>query len=653
MKCREKFFLGALVLCGVASTQVQAVTPYFGIRSQGTNAVREMLGWQKLINRCGEEDFYGAAALALEYSQSFRSNRICECLFGDALVSTPVSTTTPSTTACDTGCNDTCDTCALTIAGSCVEGRSSSAFLADYFGLPTDFQSTVTFSPKIRNFVADFQFYVGLDEWACGLWFRLNLPLNWTRWDLNFCESITNAGTNPYLPGYFGPALVPTADLLHAAADFFSGSAPSLGDTVTFEGLKYSKWAGSCKSKSKTRLADVEAALGYNFACGEDYNFGISIRTAAPSGNRPDGEFLFEPISGNGKHWELGVGFNTSAVLWRACDSDTTFSVYLDANIMHLFDACQTRTFDLCSAGDNSRYMLAQKLGANNDTLQGLVDGELVESNSQFANVFAPVANLTASRVDVSVPVVGDVALKFAFETDCGFGFDFGYEFFGSACERICRKKGCNDVTLTDWALKGDAHVYGFFSDEGTPVPVALAATQSTATINAGTNFPGVACEFTDATNSVATGAYLLATANPNIDNPQFAFSDGAELFADLALTTPTRTSIQPITLTDADVNIVTNRNITHKVFAHFNYTWNDREECDWIPFIGVGASAEFASKGGDCSSDCDTICDAATATVTGTTNCATNCNSSDKGNCTRCSSLNQWSVWIKGGFAY
>lgn len=651
MKCREKFFLSALVLCGVASTQVQAVTPYFGIRSQGTSAVREMLGWQKLINRCDEEDFYGAGSLALEYSQSFRSNRIAECLFGDALVTIPAATTpTTPTTGCDTGCdsNNGCNSRSIVISGSCVDDRNNDTdFLADYFGLPTDFQSTVSFSPKIRNFVADFEFYMGLSEWACGLYFRLNLPLNYTRWDLNFCESITNAGTNPYLPGYFGPTLVPTSDLLHSAEDFFAGRTPTLSDGITFQGLKYSKWAGDCKSKTKTRLADVEAVLGYNFACSEDYNFGINIRTAAPAGNRPEGEFLFEPMSGNGKHWELGAGINTSAVLWRACDSDTTFSVYLDANVMHLFDACQTRVFDLCSAGDNSRYMLAQRLGTNNNTLQG--GTPLVLSDSQFANEFAPVANLTASRVDVSVPVVGNVAIKFAFDTDCGFGFDVGYEFFGSACEKVCRKNSCNnnDVTLTDWALKGDAHVVGFLPVDGGSAPINLAATQSTATISHGTNFPGVDCTFVDSSNSVATGALLAATANPRIDNVQPAFSDGDPLFAQPFpdFGPQTNTSIQPITLTEDDINVVTNRNITHKVFAHFNYTWQDREECQWIPFVGVGASAEFASRGGNCDT---TACDV--ATICGTEN---TCDSDDRSNCTSCSSLNQWSVWIKGGFAY
>lgn len=39
-------------------------------------------------------------------------------------------------------------------------------WLADYFGLPRDCQSTVSFKPSISNFILDYSFYLGLDSWA-------------------------------------------------------------------------------------------------------------------------------------------------------------------------------------------------------------------------------------------------------------------------------------------------------------------------------------------------------------------------------------------------------------------------------------------------------------------------------------------------------
>src|SRR6185436_1681238 len=117
-----------------------------------------------------------------------------------------------------------------------------------------------------------------------------------------------------------------------------------------------------------------------------------------PTGNKPEGEFLFEPIVGNGHHWTLGVGFNAHAMLWRSECDDSCFGFYLDANITHLFSTCQRRAFDLCTPGANSRYMLAQKLGTNTQEL----NGGSSTSDSQFINIFAPVANLTTSKVNVS-----------------------------------------------------------------------------------------------------------------------------------------------------------------------------------------------------------------------------------------------------------
>jgi hypothetical protein len=39
-------------------------------------------------------------------------------------------------------------------------------WLADYFGLPCDYQSTVSFKPSISNVILDYSFYLGLYSWA-------------------------------------------------------------------------------------------------------------------------------------------------------------------------------------------------------------------------------------------------------------------------------------------------------------------------------------------------------------------------------------------------------------------------------------------------------------------------------------------------------
>lgn len=621
-----------------------STTSLYSPRSQGVNAARDMVGWEELINLPDKECFYGAVAVTLDYAQTFRGKNICECLFGNLSQTTPATTQT----SCPTDCDDECSDCSIVISGSCVANRGANDWMADNFGLPTDFKSTVSFSPRVQNFVADIQFYVGLNEWVENLWFRFDLPIAHTKWSLRAQEvsGTTAALTGTYLPGYFAPNAVTSTNLLSTATEFFAGKVPTLPNDVVFQPLQYGKWA--CDSLKKTALADVSMVLGYNFVNTDCGFFGLSLRATAPTGNRPEGEFLFEPIVGNGHHWTLGAGMNAHYVFWRSECNDSSFSMYLDANIQHLFKACQTRSFDLCANGTNSRYMLAQKLVATptpNPIVAGALYGNTTSgatgtvanstaSNFQFTNEFAPVANLTGSTVDVKVSVEADIAFKLAYLSDCGLTVDLGYNFWGRACEKITPTK-CSQKDLSVWALKGDAYVYGFNSVGG--ASVALGATQSKATINGGTG-------------AVTTTPSCNNALNTGIDNSQFASvvstANTANTVAveSTGLTTQTNTSIQPVTLDKSALNYSANKGISNKVFTNLSYTWKECE--DWLPYLGVGASAEFGQK---CSSSCgdDTSCGSSS-----TSSCNTGCDDDLDRSCVSCA-LNQWSVWIKGGIAF
>jgi hypothetical protein len=670
-KMQKSFFaLAALVLCAgnvVASNSSSCgSTPLLVPRSTHKNVARDIVGWEEYINLCDKDCFSGALGLTIEFDQTFRSGRLARCLLGADVsnVATNLATTTTNNCGSNSNCgnNSDCNRAVLAIAGSqvCDTDRPANAWLADYFGLPTDFSSTISLSPRIRNITGDIAFYFGLDEWVCGSYFRLDLPITNTRWALRYNETVIDPGINDYPAGYFAPDLVPRADLLDGATAFLTGaSAPTLGDGVIFDNLTAAKWAAAncnCKGLSLTRLAAVTGELGWNFVCCDDYHFGLNIYAAAPTGNRPTGEFFFEPIVGNGHHWELGGGVSAHAVLWRGCESDATFNVYLEGNVEHLFKSCQTRVFDLKGKA-NSRYMLAQKLGdvtdglAGNDDTTGIATSP-TPATAQFANEFAPVANLTSSKVDVKVAVQGDVAIKLAYGNGCGFTWDIGYEFWGRSCEKICRKTGCNAVDpLADgatWALKGDAMVFGFCpTTDNTAIP--LGATESLATIHGGTN------DFCTSGDANATTSW---DRNPSIDNAQFAvatcpLTTGANipvLFSPddaigSAATTQTRTSIDPVFLSDADVDLAGTKGISNKIFTHLSYAWLDCE--DWTPFLGIGVSAEFAQNNcGDCngSNDC-------TSTSTSTTS-ASCCSSSDSTSCHECA-ISQWGVWVKGGFTF
>ena len=116
------------------------------------------------------------------------------------------------------------------------------------------------------------------------------------------------------------------------------------------------------KGHSKTRLSEIQAAFGWNFLQSDDHHFGLIFSTATPTGNRPKGEFLFEPIVGNAHHWEFGLGLTCHYLLFVDECTDRYHWILLMQILPQLFGTRQRRTFDL-EDKPLSRYMLVERLG--------------------------------------------------------------------------------------------------------------------------------------------------------------------------------------------------------------------------------------------------------------------------------------------------
>jgi hypothetical protein len=598
-----KFLSIAVMLTTLRTLAAPPITQY-SIRSQSFNTARHVVGTLNDIHKFDQEKVYGLLTITPEYNRSFNPNNIAHCLFGSAIA-------------------NKCD--AITISGSDVANRGANDWLADYFYLPPDFQSTVKFKPVIDQFLVDLNWYLGLDEWVDGLYFALYTPLTHTRWDLHLHETIGDYGVGQYAAGYFGPAV--TTPPISTFSQYASGTQPAAirqtvagtNETIALEALNFARM--SCTHRVATRFADVRAELGWDMLQEDDWHFGLKIQVAAPCGTRPNGDYLFEPIVGNGRHWEFGAGVTAHVDFWQSEDRDMRATFYFDALAMHMFGARQRRTFDLTNR-PFSRYMLAMEF---TNTVTGNLQGGGVPATSQFDNVIAPVANLTNMGVSVSIPVQADILAMFNLSVH-GWSWDLGYEFWARSCEDI--KLHCNfgnRLQNQSWALKGDAQVFGFIpSDAGSVMPdnspIALSATESKATINAGVN----------GTNTV----------NGNVDNAQLATGDinNVPLKNNVNILTVTpntqiNTSIQPIFLSMADVNPCNTGSsaMTSKVFTHVHYSWLHRT--GWVPSLGIGGQAEFAhnsSNGDDC---CET----------------TNNNCDD---CPRCAASN-WALWLKFGIAF
>ena len=636
----------------IADSCCTRVTTHINPRSLSVNLPRTLSGTVNLVNLPEQEGIYSVFSVAPGYTQTFRPDSIAQCLFGNTL-------------QCD------CKYPTINISGSRVEDRGSSDWLADYFGLSTDYQGSITFKPRIKNFFIDLSLYAGLDEWMQGAWLRVWAPFVNTRWNLGSCETCVNNPINGYDEGYFSDEAVSNDNLLCRAKEFFQQrKTPNLGNSFEFEPLESCRWSDcECDGEmSKSGVADVRFALGWNFLQNNNYHIGIGIVAAAPAGNVPEGTFLFQPILGNGNHAELGALWTSHLIFWNSEDETKHIGGYLDANITHLFKSTQKRCFDLCGK-PLSRYMLAEKLGNQVSASYDLWSNDAPVTNtdatkvpSQFKNMYAPVANLTCADVDVSATVQADVVAMLNY-TSNGFSWDLGYNFWIRSCEDISfncrclpRLKKENDT----WALKGDAYTYGFGASNANDTnfrnsPLALSATQSNATICSGTNF---------------VSDYASSNQNKRnfgVDNAQYAMfaapdsssvADGSNVLvyarntehADGANQSKTSNAPKFINECDIDLNSAKTKGLSHSAFTSISYTWADHE--NWVPFFGGGAQAEFSAKGSkDCNRCTSTSCDSTNSNPCYGTSNAADCKSCCD-SCLRCS-MSQWYVWIKGGVSF
>jgi hypothetical protein len=667
MKQKFSRIVSSILLLNVCALAAESVTPTVVFRSQSRDKVRQMVGVvggtdrTNHTHRYGMESWNGLGSIMIEYTQSFRPHRIAHCLFGDDL--TTGTTSCSPCTPCPTTCNP-CDPCSspscpsscgksILIQGSRVPNRNSRAWLADYFYLPSDFRGSISFKPRIRNIIVDFDFYLGLDQWINGLYFRLYGPVVNTRWDLNFCECIENAGTNSHPQGYFAPSCISNAVLLKSFESYAAGNTITSCDGITFQPLKFAK-IERCE-RTKTGFADLRLEFGWDFLLDPDYHLGANIQMAAPTGNKRRAEFAFAPVVGNGHHWELGGGFTGHYTFWRSEDEEKAWGFHFDANFTHLFPAKEQRTFDLIGK-PNSRYMLASKFTNNVTSFLAGSDqpGEALVGNAafQFANEYAPVANLTTLDVKTSIAIQADIVALFNL-TVRGFSWDIGYNFWARTCEKIhclpcspCTTSLCDQSQANMWGLKGDARMFGFVAVESDglnpDIAIPLSSTESKATIHSGTNIPG-------GLDTVSNDPY---ERNFSVDNARFAVAGntgGAPLNFAPFLPAPdspanaVKTSVPSVLLTCNDIDFCElSRGISHKIFTHFGYTW---DRANWRPFFGFGAFGEFGKTEHKSDSSC-TPC---------LTNCPTNCSSSCTSSTPSCldCALSQWGVWVKGGIAF
>ncbi len=84
---------------------------------------------------------------------------------------------------------------------------------------------------------------------------------------------------------------------------------------VDDEYLRYGKIPR--KTMSSGGVADIELSFGYKYISSPNHHLFFNVDFVIPTGNKPNAEYLFEPIYGNGRHFGLGWGVDAAVRLWK------------------------------------------------------------------------------------------------------------------------------------------------------------------------------------------------------------------------------------------------------------------------------------------------------------------------------------------------
>lgn len=241
-------------------------------RSQSVNLALQYVGWQQFIDQ-GPCDIPSAViTIAPVAATSFRPDHIAQTLFGETILD----------------CSQI-----LRISGSQTP-RKANDWLADYFGLPSDYQSAVQVNPHTHTLFVDANAYFDLSFLYPDLFAIIRLPIAHSRWDVSACEKVITAGTNAADAGYYSNDSIPRDQLVQKFTEFVNGSATITTEGLIFEPLRAARIA--CHAQSATAIAEMRWWLGYRFLHTDRYHIDLSLVGAVPTGTRPRGVYLFEPL---------------------------------------------------------------------------------------------------------------------------------------------------------------------------------------------------------------------------------------------------------------------------------------------------------------------------------------------------------------------
>jgi len=191
---------------------------------------------------------------------------------------------------------------------------------------------TETFSPYQEKYGLRLDYFQDITHRSCKLFFRASAPIEHVATSMNPSFSAST------------PVVLPGAEGTFSLADFFAGrvNVTTPGSRNLQSPLTKAKIAGR---QRVVGLADLDLSLGYKWLDKEDKHVYVSFDVTVPTGNKVRGNYLFEPVCGNGKHVGLGGRIHTGFELWKSEHANIQFKG--SYRYSYLLEATESRTLSL------------------------------------------------------------------------------------------------------------------------------------------------------------------------------------------------------------------------------------------------------------------------------------------------------------------
>lgn len=603
-----------LVFCPDA--KIEYVTTFLP-RSQGLDSAALFNPY--FYDCCGFVDYCYNFFAGFRYSQSMKNQNIKGSLFGPVRGQPVV------------------------FSGVKAAEKNSFDLRADDFGLAPNFLGKLYVSPQISNYILDFSLQFNLEKFSERFeraYFRINSCLVNSVWDLNVEENKLQSKTKEFSnfpPTYMSVSAAKSAPNIETAlsGDFL------FGDMKTK--WKYGKF--KFKHNSSFGISNIDLILGYDFLRRDYCHFGGFFKTGIPTGTKPDARYFFQPIIGNGHHWELGFGIDAHYNLLNC--NETCLQLYINGCISHLLPDVQYRSFDFNSSfsergsffqsGRLSRYLLLKEFDQAGNYKHNLVNA----------------INLNTAKIKSTFDLQADFSTQLIFRK-CGLNLGIGYNVYFRSAEDLKLKSSFSfyDKSSKKYGIKGGTGVasrlweawplnpnFGKFTGKlytlnSTESKVRLLnlkgvldaryidnqmyllppVTEEREVKCSNPPFPDYSTyqvgmrwddlsqpplDYIANADMIDSDSIIFVDKNgnqipvPTISNGMIDYCKISDLIAQGATFKPA-----PVLLTDNDVDLCSGRipsQITHKFFAYLTYAWEDC--CCWQPFIGIGGEIETAPR--------------------------------------------------------